>query len=167
MKLNIKEIAILSIFSALMYTSKLLMSALPNIHLIGVLIVSITIFFRAKALYSIYTYVFIEGLFAGFATWWIPYLYVWTVLWAIVMLLPKNIPAKFQPFVYMTVCGLHGLGFGAIYAPAQALLFGLNFKGMLTWIAAGFPFDVVHGIGNFVLGLLIVPIVSTLKKLIK
>jgi len=149
---------------ALMYASKIIMEVLPNIHLLGTLICAITVVYRVKALYPIYIFVFITGLYGGFSPWWIPYLYVWTVLWGAVMLLPKQMPKKIAPFVYMAVCSLHGFLFGVIYAPAQALLFGLDFKGMLAWIAAGLPFDMIHGISNFFVGILICPLVSLLIK---
>ncbi|MBQ2811614.1 MAG: hypothetical protein IJE63_00045 [Clostridia bacterium] len=164
MKLNVKEIAVFSMLGAMMYASKVLMDLLPNIHLVGTFIVAMTVVYRKKALYPLYVFVFITGLLNGFATWWIPYLYIWAVLWGAVMLLPKNMPNKVKPIVYMAVCGLHGLLYGVLYAPAQALLFGLNFKGMLTWIAAGFAFDVTHGISNLLCGVLICPLVSVLKR---
>lgn len=147
-----------------MYASKILMDILPNIHLIGTFIVAMTVVYRRKALYPLYIFIFVTGLLNGFATWWIPYLYIWAVLWAAVMLLPKNMPKKAKPVVYSLVCGLHGLLYGVLYAPAQALLFGLDFKGMLAWIAAGFPFDVTHGISNVICGLLICPLIAILKK---
>ena len=162
-KANVKEIAIFGMLGALMYASKVLMEILPNIHLIGVFIIAITVVYRKKALYPLYLFVFLTGLLNGFATWWIPYLYIWTVLWAAVMILPQNIPQKIQPIVYMVVCGLHGLLYGVLYAPAQAILFGLDFKGMIAWIVAGLPFDAIHGISNFIGGLLIQPLVATLK----
>lgn len=120
-----------------------------------------------KALYPIYTYVLLNGLFTGFATWWIPYLYLWTILWGVTMLLPRKIPKKIQPIVYMVVNACHGFLFGTLYAPAQAILFGLSFKGMIAWIIAGLPWDFVHGISNFFCGILIVPIVTLLWKLEK
>ena len=144
MKLNIKETAVFALLGALMYSTKIIMEVLPNVHLLGVFTVATTAVYRKKALYPIYVYVFINGFFSGFAMWWIPYLYIWTVLWGAVMLLPKNIPAKVKPIVYMTVCALHGFLFGTLYAPAQALLFGLDFKGMVAWIAAGLPWDFVY-----------------------
>ncbi|MBQ3602900.1 MAG: hypothetical protein IJA02_03575 [Clostridia bacterium] len=164
MKLNIKETAVFSMLGAMMYASKELMAILPNIHLIGTFIVAMTVVYRKKALYPLYIFIFVTGLLSGFATWWIPYLYIWAVLWGAVMLLPKNMPKKIKPVVYSLVCGLHGLLYGVLYAPAQALLFGLDFKGMLAWIAAGFPFDVTHGISNFICGLLICPLIAILKK---
>ena len=163
MKLNIKEMAVFSMLGTVMLVSKLLMEPFPNIHLLGTLIVAYTVVYRAKALYPIYVYVFLNGLLSGFATWWLPYLYVWTVLWGAVMLLPKNMPNVIKPIVYMVVCAPHGFLFGVIYAPSQALLFGLDFNGMLAWIASGFPFDVTHGISNLICGTLICPIIKVLS----
>lgn len=148
---------------AAMYASKLLMEFLPNVHLLGVFVVAITVVYRKKALYPIYLYVLVNGLFAGFALWWVPYLYLWTVLWGAVMLLPRRMPPRVRPLVYMAVCAGHGFLFGTLYAPAQALLFGLDFKGMLAWIVAGLPWDFVHGVSNFFCGVLIVPLISVLR----
>ena len=128
MKLTTRELTLFSLLGSLMYASKVIMESLPNIHLLGVFTIAFTIVYRKKALYPVYVYVFLNGLFGGFSTWWIPYLYIWTVLWAITMVLPQNIPEKAKPVVYMTVCALHGFGFGLLYAPFQALVFGLNFK---------------------------------------
>ena len=150
-----------------MYSSKVIMEALPNIHLLGVFVIAYTVIYGKKALYPIYVYVFINGLFSGFATWWLPYLYIWTVLWAVVMLLPKNMPPKIRGLVYMTVCALHGYAFGTLYAPAQALLFGLDFQQTVAWIIAGLPFDFIHGTSNFFCGILIVPLIKILERLEK
>ena len=79
------------------------------------------------------------------------------------MLLPKKMPNKIQPVVYMAVCAAHGFLFGTLYAPAQAILYGLNFKGMIAWIIAGLPFDCIHGISNFCCGMLIMPIIMVLR----
>lgn len=163
MKPTVKEIAIFGMLGALMYATKLFMEILPNIHMIGVFIVAITVVYRQKALYPIYVFVFLTGAFAGFDAWWLPYIYIWTVLWGFVMLLPKNIPTKIQPIVYMSVCALHGFLFGVLYAPVYALIAGLNFDGMKAWIITGIPWDITHGISNFVCGLLIVPIIYVLK----
>ncbi len=151
-------------FGALMFVSKILMEGLPNFHLIGVFTVAFTLVYRVKALIPIYVFVLITGLYNGFATWWIPYLYLWTVLWGIVMLLPKNMPKKVQPFVYCAVCALHGFAYGTLYAPFQALYYHYNLKQALAWIAAGLPWDAVHGVGNLILGILIVPLVILLRK---
>lgn len=163
MKLTVREMAIFAVLGALMYASKIAMEFLPNIHLVGVIIVAITVVYRKKALFPIYIFVFISGIFYGFSTWWIPYLYIWTVLWGFVMLLPKNMNKSVRPIAYMSVCALHGFLYGTLYAPSQALLFGLNFKGMIAWIVAGLSFDLIHGISNFLCGILILPIIYALN----
>lgn len=165
MKITAKETAVFAMLGALMYVSKMLMEVAPNIHLLGVFTVAFTVVYRKKALYPIYVYVFLNGFFSGFATWWIPYLYLWTVLWLFTMLLPKNMPKALRPFVYMAVNACHGFLFGTLYAPAQAILFGLSWEGMKAWIIAGLPWDFVHGVSNFFCGILIVPIIHILKML--
>ena len=45
----------------------------------------------------------------GFGVWWVPYLYVWTVLWGMTMLLPKkmpNITAKRNTSLTQKICRL-------------------------------------------------------------
>lgn len=163
MKITIKETAVFGMLGAVMYASKIIMELIPNVHLLGVFTVSFTVVYRKKALYPIYTYVILNGIFCGFAAWWIPYLYLWTVLWGVVMLLPQKMPKKIQPVVYMTVCAVHGFLFGTLYAPAQAIIYGLSFKKMIAWIVAGLPWDFVHGISNFLCGILIMPLISTLR----
>lgn len=163
MKLTARETAIFAMLGALMYASKVIMEIAPNVHLIGVFIIAITVVYRKKALYPIYIFVILTGLLNGFSAWWVPYLYIWTVLWAIVMILPRKLPKKAEPFIYMGVCALHGFAYGTLYAPAQAIMFGLNVTGMVSWIIAGLPFDLIHGVSNFFCGILIMPIISTLR----
>lgn len=166
-KLTIREMAVFAMLGALMYASKMIIEVAPNVHLLGVFTIAFTVVYRKKALYPIYTYVMLNGIFCGFATWWIPYLYLWAVLWGATMLLPKRIPEKLRPLVYMLLCAAHGFLFGTLYAPAQALLYGLSFQKMVAWIISGLPWDFVHGVSNFFCGILIVPIIKILTFLEK
>ena len=163
MKRFLKYLVFFSIIGTLIFVLKIVMAGLPNIHLVGVFIVSLTVVFRAKALIPLYIYVFLDGIFGAFNLWWVPYLYIWAVLWLFAMLLPQNMPKAVAAVVYMVVCGLHGLLFGVLYAPFQALAFGLNFEATLTWIAVGLPFDITHCISNFCCGALILPLISAFK----
>ena len=164
MKLTIRDIVILPMLASLMFASKILMEFIPNVHLLGVFTIVFTLVYRSKALITIYLFVFAMGFYAGFALWWIPYLYVWTILWGMTMLLPQKMPKKIAPVVYMAVCGLHGALYGTLYAPAQAVMFGYDFQTMIAWIIAGLPWDLVHGISNFACGILIVPLTLVIRK---
>ena len=148
-----------------MFLSKLLMEWAPNVHFLGMFTMTYTLVYRKKALIPIYVYVLLNGVYAGFNVWWVPYLYIWTVLWGVTMLLPKNMPSKVAVPVYSLVCALHGLLFGTLYAPAQALFFGLSFKATIAWIVAGLPWDAVHALGNLAASLLIVPLTKLLRRL--
>ena len=163
MKLTTRELTVFAMLGAVMYASKVILEFAPNIHLLGVFTIAFTIVYRKKALYPIYIYVLLNGMFSGFSAWWVPYLYLWTVLWGFVMLLPKKMPRLIQPIVYMAVCVVHGFLFGTLYAPVQAVLFGLSLEGMVAWIVAGLPWDFLHGVSNFFCGVLIMPIVSVLR----
>ena len=166
-ELTLYEMALFSMFGALMFGSKKMMEFLPNIHLVGMFIVLLTVVYRSKALIPLYIYVFLDGLFGGFSLWWVPYLYVWTILWLMAMAIPKRIPNTVAAVVYPVVCALHGLLFGVLYAPFQAWLYSFSFEQTLAWITAGSVFDITHCVSNFVAGLLVLPLSIVLKKLNK
>ena len=166
--LTVLELVLFAMLGMIMFVSKIVMEFLPNIHLLGMLTMVYTLTFRTKALIPIYVYVLVNGLFAGFAPWWVPYLYIWTVLWGVTMLLPKQMPKKVACVVYPLVCGLHGLAFGILYAPAQALMYGLSWDATVAWVVAGWLWaDPVMAIGNTLAGLLIAPMVELLRKLMR
>ena len=138
---------------------------LPNIHSVAMLLAVYTLVYRHKALIPLYVFVFLNGIFAGFSTWWMPYLYVWFPLWLLLMLIPKkwNLGLRFGIALGITV--LHGLSFGALYAPFWALQAKLDLVSTLAWIASGFSYDVLHACGNAAIGLLIWPLAKALEKL--
>ncbi len=166
--LSLREITIFAMLGVLMCCSKLIMEMAPNIHLLGMFVMSFTLVYRTKALIPIYLFVLLLGFYYGFPYyWWGAYLYIWAILWAVTMLLPKKMPPRVAPIVYMGVSGLFGLLFGVLYAPYNALVFGLSFDKALAWIAAGLPFDVMHMLGNIAAGALIVPMQKLLLRLEK
>jgi len=164
-KLTVYELTEFALLGAIMFCSKKLMESIPNIHLVGMLTMTFTLAFRKKALFPLYIYVLLDGLFGGFNMWWYPYLYIWTILWGVTMLLPKHMKKKTAVFIYSITCGLHGLAFGTLYSPVQALMMGMDFNAMVAWIVAGLPYDLIHGAGNVVLGIFILPLSEFLRKL--
>ena len=163
MKLTVREISVFGMLGAVMFASKLVLDAFPNMHLLGMFTIAFTLVYRKKALYPIYTYILLLGMFSGFANWWIPHLYLWTVLWGATVLLPRDLSPKAAPVVYMLLNAAHGFLYGVLCAPTQALLFGLDFHGMLAWIVSGLPFDFIHGVSNFAFGALVVPVVKAIR----
>jgi len=164
-KLTPRELVTFAMLGTLMLLGKLLMEWAPNVHFLGMFTMVYTLVYRRRALLPIYVFSFLEGLYAGFSLWWVPSLYLWTVLWGATMLLPREMPRRIAVPVYMTVCALHGLLYGTLYAPFQALAFHLGWKGTLAWIVSGLPFDAVHALGNLGTGTLIVPLTELLRRL--
>ena len=169
--LSVRELVLFAMFGALMFCSKIVMEGLPNIHLLGMFTVTFTIVYRKKALIPIYVYVFLTGIYAGFAYWWLHHLYVWTILWGLAMLLPQRLFEKAHPIIpaviYSIICGLHGLLYGTMCAPVEALVHGFNFEQTLAYIGYGFYFDLLHFIGNAGAALLVLPLSKLLFKLEK
>lgn len=163
--LTVREMVVFSMEGALMYCSKLIMEWAPNIHFLALFLISFTVVYRKKALYPLYVFVFLTGLFNGFSLWWIPYLYIWLPLFFAVLLLPRKMPTKLAVPVYMLLGALHGLCYGTLYAPAQALLFHMDLERMLAWIVVGLPWDVVHAVGNLAACTLAVPLIKLLTRI--
>lgn len=162
-KLKVSELVLYALLGTVMFISKMVTEFLPNVHFLAMLTVAYTAVFRIKALIPIYVFVILTGAMNGFSLWWLPYLYIWAVLWAAAMCLPRNMPKKAAVPAYMVVAAMHGFLYGTLYAPAQALMFGLDFNQTVGWIMAGLPWDAVHGVGNLLAGTLVVPVIRVLK----
>ncbi len=168
---KLADIVLFTMFGVIMFVSDIGLEFLPNIHGVALSIAVITLVYRARALYSILVYIFLTALSSLILTggyivfWWLPYIYIFPVLWLLVMLIPKKAPLKFKAALSAVFCGFHGLIFGALYAPYQAFVFGLSFHGMLAWIIAGLPADIIHMCGNIAMSTLIYPLYKALVKL--
>ena len=151
---TIREIAVMGLCAAILIAVQVakavLLPFLPNIELVSPLIIVYTLAFRRRVFYVIYTFVLVEGLIWGFNIWWIPYLYVWTLL-ALAALLLRSMK---HPLGWAILAGAFGLLFGALCAIPEIFVGGLAFA--LSWWVNGIPFDLVHGVGNFVLCFLLI-----------
>ena len=67
--LTVYEIVVFGMLGAVMMVSDLIMNIIPNVHLVGVMIVVLTVLYRWKALFPIYVYVLLIGLMEGAGPW--------------------------------------------------------------------------------------------------
>ncbi len=169
MKLSAKEITVFGIFAALMYVAQVVMSFIPNVHLTGVFIITLSVLWRWKALWPVMTYVLINGIFNGFAIWWLPYIYIWPLLVAVTSIYmtheyiksslhPKSFNEKRMFFNLVCINAAHGFLYGTLYALAYGPIMRMDFSEIIAWIVAGLPYDAIHGCSNFILGFLILPL---------
>ena len=141
-----RNVTVLALCAAVLFAQQVLLSAIPNIELVSLLVIVFTLTFRHKALYIIYTFALLEGLVYGFSPWWwIPYLYVWTLL-ALVTWLWRSCRSS---FIWAVISGVFGLIFGALCAIPYLFTGGPAL--MASWWVSGIPFDLIHGAANFAL----------------
>lgn len=162
-ELNIRQIALFGMLGALTFAAKVVMSGLPNIEPVSLMVMLFAVVFGWKGLYPTYLYVTMELLLYGIGFWNINYVYVWAVLFvaAYAMRRLKN------PLWWAMLAGLFGLLFGLLCAPVYGIFFG-SIQYALRWWVTGFPFDILHCIGNFAIALvLFVPLRMLTEKLWK
>ncbi len=147
--MRIKDIVIIGMLSAIFLTVQVGLAFLPNVELISLLIILCTLVIGYKTLLVIYVFVMSELLIYGLSTWWVNYMYVWTLLFLVTYLFRR----ERSPYFWAIVSGLYGLSFGALCSLPYFFMGG--FPTMLAYWVSGIMFDLVHGIGNFVLALVL------------
>ena len=160
-KLSLRDMCFLALMGALMLASQVAMAALPNIHIVALLIIITTLCFSWRALFSVALFVLLEGLIYGFGIWWISYLYAWPLLVPIVIFFRKNDSALF----WAVIAGAHGLFFGAMTAIPYLFIGG--WEAAVSYWISGTPFDLLYCAGYFVVTLILLnPLLKLTRKLI-
>lgn len=166
------------IFSMVLYTmlgvmlfiSDIIFEILPNVHGVALFICVLTLVYRAKALIPIFIYIGLNAvtslvISAGYSFWWVPYLYIFPILWLLVMLIPKKATIKAKVILCTVFSGLHGLFFGLMYLPYWVFMYSLDFEKAMAWLATGLVFDIIHMVSNIAMCSLIYPLYKTLVRL--
>lgn len=160
MKLQTRDIVIIGMMVAMLEAAKLSLAAIPNVELVSFLIVLFTLFFGPKILYVIGAFVLIEGILYGFGIWWIMYLYAWPLLALVTWIFRR----QKSVWVFAAVSGVFGLLFGALCSIPYFFIGGWSMG--FSWWIAGIPYDLIHGVSNFIVCLILfVPLRKVLSRL--
>jgi len=155
-----RDLVVIAMMSAILFVVQVALSFIPNIELVTLLIIIYTLVIGRKTLFAIYVFALLEGLFYGFGIWWIMYLYVWTILYFVV----RAFKTQKGVLGWSLIGGFFGLLFGTLCSIPYFFIGGIG-AGIAWWVA-GLPYDILHGIGNFVVILcLFKPIYSVVTKL--
>ena len=121
------------------------------------MLIMFTLFFGRKVAFVVPVFILIEGCIYGFGSWWIMYLYTWPLLTLIAWIFRKQESVWF----WSTLSAVFGLLFG-LFCSLPYVVMGAWDGGIkaglyagFTWWVAGIPWDLVHGISNFVLMLVL------------
>ena len=171
---RIAYITLGAMLGALLFVAQIALAGLPNIEAVSLLIIVWTQVYRTGALPGIAVFIALEGVFYGFGIWWVSYLYIWFILWAIVMLIPRRRSEErltgkrlaLASLGWAVLSGAYGFSFGALTAIPWFFRGGPS-AALAYWLS-GIPFDIPHAIGNFAAALLLaVPLIELLGKLKK
>lgn len=144
--MSVKKLTRVALLGATLYVLQVGFAFLPNIELVSLLIILYTLVFGKETLLIITVFNIFEGLQWGFGTWWVSYLYAWPLLCIAVLGIKKI--AKEEFIIYGVLSGIFGLTFGALFA---ALYLFIDPAYAISYWITGFPWDVVHGVFNFIL----------------
>ncbi len=150
----------MGLLSAILLIGQVGMAFLPNIEPVTFLIIIYTLVYGRQVFFIIYAFVLVEGLIYGFGIWWVSYLYIWSILAILTMILKKNQ----SPVIWAVIAGAYGLMFGALCAVPYLISGGIG--AAFAYWTAGIPYDILHCIGNFGITLVLYkPVLSVLKTL--
>ena len=159
-KLTIREITLFAVLGAMTFALQVAMAPLPNIEPVSLLVMVFAVVFGWKCLYPVYVFVVMEILFYGISTWNVYYLYVWTVLALVAILMRKTT----HPLAWALLSGVYGLFFGALCGIVDIFIGGFAYAAS-KWVS-GIPFDLLHCGGNFGIALIMFkPLRHLLEKL--
>lgn len=145
---------------ALTFGAKVAMAVLPNIEPVSLFFLLFGAVLGRKAFYPLFLYVIMEVLWFGLGPWNFMYLYIWLVPVLIGWFFRK----ENNPLFWAVASGAFGLLFGLLCAPVHLFMGGAGYA--ISWWVAGFPFDLLHCGGNFVIALvLFVPLRKLLTRL--
>ena len=166
-KLTTKDIALIGIMVALIEACKIAIAWIPNVELTSFWLIMFTLYFGWKVIYVVPVFIILEGFVYGINLWWIMYLYAWPILCILTALLRK-IESSWNLAI---LSGVFGLSFGLMCSIPYVLIGSLDggvkngIHAGFTWWVAGIPWDIVHGISNFLIMLVLYrPIKEVLKK---
>lgn len=151
-RISTKELVTMAFLGAILLAAQVALAPLPNIEVVSLLIYIYAQVYRKKVFFIIYMFVILEGCIYGFGLWWLGYLYVWSILAAIVLLLKEGQQRK-SVLLSSVVLGAYGLAYGFLFAIPYFIVSGTS-AGMAYWVA-GIPFDLMHCAGNVVSALLL------------
>ena len=148
-RISVYDIVLIGVMVAALESVKLVLSFLPNVELVTLLIILFALAFGKKTYYAVVSFVVLEGLLYGFGIWWVMYIYTWPLLVCFTRILRR----QKDGMTFALLSGAFGLGYGALCSIPYLFLSGVHTA--FAWWVAGIPFDIIHGVSNFVLMLIL------------
>ena len=151
--LTVKEIALMGMMVAVIESCKIALSFLPNVETTTFWLILFTLFFGWRIVFVVPVFILLEVSMYGPHLWVIMYAYIWPLLVLLVFFFRKQTNVWF----WCILSGFFGLSFGMLCAIPYVVIgtVGNSLRSGLyagfTWWVAGIPWDLVHGVANFLI----------------
>lgn len=156
-----RDVALVGLLSAVITAGKQALSFIPNVEIVTLLFIIYTVTFGTKrTLLVSVIFTTLQILIYGFATWLLVYYFIWPLLIMTTALMKRKLKSEYG---YAAVAGFYGLIFGLIFALSESFFYGAAY-GITYWVR-GIPFDLIHGVSNFIIVLVLFkPMCSAFSK---
>lgn len=149
LSLTTKDIVLIALSLSVIEAAKFALGFVPGIEVVSLLFIIYTLFFEKKMIYVLPAFCLLEGVLYGFGIWWFMYLYIWAILVGLTYVF-KN---KTSVWFWSVLSGVYGLLFGLLCCPIYFATGGAAMA--ISWWVSGLPIDIIHGISNFTICLLL------------
>lgn len=165
-RLTAKDVALVGMMVAVIEVCKVVLMGIPNVELTTFWIIMFTLYFGNRVFFVVPVFILLEGMLFGFGLWWVMYLYVWPLLALITRFMHKMDSAV----GWSILAGVYGLLYG-LFCSFPYVMIGAADGGIVAglqagfaWFVSGIPFDIIHGVGNFLIMLILYRPVRTVMK---
>lgn len=147
---NVQSIVIYTMCAALLVVSKEMLAFLPNVELVSFLLIMYALHFQLRGcLFISVLFCFLQMILYGVGTWTPVYFIVWPGLVCITKLCKKICTDEYR---WAFFSGLFGLSFGFLFSIPY---FMMSFETGVAYYVRGIPYDLIHGIANFMIMLIL------------
>lgn len=160
---NSRKLTRIACSSAILFVSQIILRSIPNVELVSLLIIIMTLTFEREMYLTTIVFALMEVLVYGFGVWVVMYFYIWNVLVFLVLRLKKSF--KEDVVLWSVLSGIYGVCFGALSA---LIYLPINRSYMIVYWIAGLKFDLIHGIGNYTMAVLLFrPLLRIFKMIVR
>ena len=154
-----KDIAVMAMMLAIVEAAKRLLDSVPNVEMVTLLFVVFALTYGLRTLIVAVAFIAVEICYWGVHVWVIMYLYIWPA-----EILFVYFTRRYASYWFHAVfSALFGFCFGALCSIPYLAVGGWSMA--FTWWVAGIPYDILHGVSNFVLCLILYrPLMAATKR---
>ena len=146
--MNTKDIVLIGLLGALLKSSQVMLSFLPNIEIVSLLILIFAIRLGSKkTIYITVLFSILNIMLWGLSPATIGYFFVWSGYGVVCSIFSKILNTEIKVALFL---GLFGIMFGGLFA---LLYLPMGYSYALSYWINGLVFDIVHAVSNFIVGL--------------